>query len=445
MNINRRWSAAGGALASVVALAATTALVTAAPAVAAVNEVLNWNKIAVETLVAFPPAAGGAPPASQINVGMTQGAVYDAVNAIEPRREPYLLGTRFAASASKEAAVATAAYRMVSWILATAPAFPATWVPDKATMQQRLDAAYATSLAGVPDGTSETDGIAAGNAAAAAMMAARQNDGRFGPSPWVPNSDPGHWQPDLNPDGTPQLDPTPWVGQVRPFLMQSSSQFRTRGPRALTSGAYAKDFNEVKALGSVNSTERTPEQTHIAIFWQSTPIATWNAVARQLAERYGTDLVDSAALFAMQNLSAADAGINCWNDKYYWDFWRPNHAIRRAAEDGNPATAPDSSWAPLLTAPYPEHPSGHMCQDGSHLRVLRTFFDTDRPMGGFDVTSVRFPGEVRHFDGFSQPLNEIIEARIWAGLHFRTGDVQGKRLGEKVANFMETHYFQPLT
>jgi hypothetical protein len=116
------------------------------------------------------------------------------------------------------------------------------------------------------------------------MIAARRDDGRFGPSPWKPNPDPGHWQPLLNPDGTPMLDPTPWVGGVRPFLMQTSSQFRTDGPQALTSTAWAEDFNEVKALGSVNSTVRTPGQTHIAIFWQTSTVAAWNAVARDLAE-----------------------------------------------------------------------------------------------------------------------------------------------------------------
>ena len=142
--------------------------------------------------------------------------------------------------------------------------------PNRASLLETLDTEYATSLAAVPDGQAKTDGIAAGNAAADAMIAARQGDGRFGPSPWVPNFDPGHWQPLLNPDGTQMLDPTPWVGGVRPFLIESSSQFRTDGPPALTSAAWAADFNEVKALGSVNSTVRTPEQTHIALWWQST-------------------------------------------------------------------------------------------------------------------------------------------------------------------------------
>jgi PAP2 superfamily len=144
----------------------------------------------------------------------------------------------------------------------------------------------------------------------------------------------------------------------------------------------------------------------------------------------------------MTNLSGADAGINCWNDKYYWDFWRPWAAIQRADEDGNPATQPDPAWRALLTAPYPDHPSGHLCFDGAHLRVMQMFFGTDEI--GFDVTSSRFPGEPRHFDRFSEPLAEIIEARIWAGLHFRTADVQAEMLGRNVAEYMAEHYFQPV-
>jgi hypothetical protein len=409
------------------------------------NAVTEWNLIAVNTLAAMPGPAGGAGPAIQINLGMTQGAVYDAVNAIEPKHHrPYLLKRRFSARASKEAAVATAAYRVLASIVATVPAT----IPfaNRASLLQSLAAQYAASLAAVADGPFKRQGVAAGNAAAEAMIAARGNDGRFGPSQWVPNPDPGHWQPLLNPDGTPMLDPAPWVGGVTPFLMQSSSQFRTAGPLPLGSAAYAAEFNEVKALGAVNSAVRTPEQTHIALFWQSAGGSTllWNGVERSLVESgsLGLDVVDSARLFAMTNLTGADAGINCWNDKYYWDFWRPWNAIPRAAEDGNPATAPDPTWTALLTAPYPDHPSGHLCFDGAHLRVLQMFFGTDEI--GFDVTSSRFPGEPRHFDRFSEPLEEIIEARIWAGLHFRTADVQAEMLGRNVAEYMAEHYFQPV-
>jgi hypothetical protein len=409
------------------------------------NAVTEWNLIAGNTLVAMPGPAGGAGHALQVHLAMTQGAVYDAVNAIEPRHHrPYLLQRRFAATASKEAAAATAAYRVLSNIVATVPErIP---FPNRASLLQALEAAYATSLAAIPDTPFKTQGIAAGNAAAEAMIAAREDDGRFGPSPWVPNPAPGHWQPLLNPDGTPILDPTPWVANVRPFLLRSSSQFRTEGPQELTSAAYAAEFNEVKALGSLNSTARTPEQMHIALFWQNAGGATplWNAVARSLVESgsFGVDIVDSARLFTMMNLSGADAGINCWNDKYYWDFWRPWNAIRRADEDSNAATEPDPDWTALITAPYPDHPSGHLCFDGAHLRVLQMFFGSDEI--GFDVTSSRFPGEPRHFDRFSEPLKEIVEARIWAGLHFRTADVQAEQLGRNVANYMAENYFQPV-
>ena len=417
------------------------ALVALTGPVALAHEVTNWNQIATTTLAAFPAAAGGAANALQVNTGMTQGAVYDAINAIEPRHRPYLLATRFNAHASKEAATATAAYSVLSSIVSTVPAtIP---FPNKTTLLQSLSTAYMASLAAIPDSPSKTGGIAAGNAAADAMIAARQGDGRFGPSPWVPNYAPGHWQPLRNTDGSPILDPTPWVANVRPFLIQSSSQFRTDGPNSLTSDAYAEDFNEVKALGSVNSTVRTPEQTHIAIFWQGAPPPlAWNGVARNLVDQYAVDIGDSALLFAMLNLSAADAAINCWNDKYYWDFWRPWTAIHRANEDGNPDTDPDPSWTALLTAPYPEHPSGHLSGDSAHLEVLHMFFGTDNIR--FGVISSRFPGETRYFDQFSDALKEIIDARIWAGLHFRTADVQAKILGRKVVHYMEKHYFQPL-
>jgi hypothetical protein len=421
-------------------LIALALVMRAAPVAAQGNEVTHWNQIATDTLVAFPPAAGGAAPAMYINMGMTQGAVYDAINAIEPRHQPYLLATHFNANASKEAAAATAAYVVLSNIIQTVPlSIP---FPNRMALQESLDMEYEASLNAIPDGPPKTEGIAAGNAAADSMIAARADDGRFGPSPWVPNYEPGHWQPLLNPDGTLQLDPTAWVANVRPFLIQSPSQFRTDGPNALTSDAYAEDFNEVKALGRIDSTTRTAEQTHIAIFWQSPQ--PWNAVARNLIAdpQHAVDIVDSALLFAMMNLSAADAAINCWNDKYYWDFWRPWTAIQRADEDGNPETEPDPSWTALLTAPYPEHPSGHVSFDGATLEVLQMFFGTDKIR--FGVTSSRFPGETRYFDRFSDALKEIIDARIWAGLHYRTADIQAKILGRKVVHYMAKHYFQPL-
>ena len=244
------------------------------------------------------------------------------------------------------------------------------------------------------------------------------------------------------------LDPTPWAGGVEPFLIESSSQFRTAPPLALDSAAYAEELNDVKDLGRATGSTRTDDQTYFAKWWQSAPILSWNEVARQLITRNDLNAADSARLLALQNLSGADAAINCWNDKYHYDFWRPWNAIPRAGEDDNPATEAETGWTALITAPYPEHPSGHNCLDTAHVTILRMFFG-DVIQGGFQITSASAllaPTEekVRTFDTFSQPLAELIDARIWAGLHYRHGDIQGQLLGVNVANYGAAHYFQPV-
>jgi hypothetical protein len=422
----------------------------APPATADATAVMQWNLIAVSTLTGFPGPgipgpASGAPPASQVNMGMVQGAVYDAVNAITPKHhQPYLLNRRFANTASDEAAVGTAAYLVLKNIVETVPqSIP---FPNRETLLATLASQYEAALNAIPDSLFKDQGIAAGTAAAQAMINARRNDGRFGPSQFVPNANPGFFDP-VAPNGTTVLDPTPWVGGVQPFLMRSSSQFRSAGPLALTSSAYAAEVNEVKALGGdgvVTPSARTATQTYIAKWWQSNPVASWNDVARQLIARNHLDAADSARLLAVQNLAAADAAINTWNDKYHFNFWRPFQAIRRAADDGNPATLPDPTWTPLFAAPYPDHVSGHLGLDGSHTTVLREFFG-NAPAGGYQITSFAVnPGgdATRSFGSFSQAVNEIVEARIWAGLHFRTADVQAVKLATNVANFAMENYFQ---
>jgi hypothetical protein len=428
----------------------------APPATADATAVTQWNIIAISTIVGIPGPglpgpAGGAPPASQINMGMVQGAVYDAVNAITPRHfRPYLLERRFGNTASDEAAVATAAYLVLKNIVETVP--QGITFPNRATLLASLASQYQTATNAIPDSPFKNMGVAAGTAAAEAMIDARQGDGRFGPSQFVPNASPGFWD-SVAPNGTIAPDPTPWIGGVEPFLLQSSSQFRSAGPLPLTSTAYAAQFNEVKALGGdgvVTPSARTATQTYIAKWWQSNPVASWNDVARQLIERNGLDAMESARLLAMQNLAAADAAINVWNDKYHFSFWRPFQAIRRAAEDGNAATSPDPPgtlpWTPLLSAPYPDHVSGHLGLDGSHTGVLQMFFG-DAPLGGYQITSVfANPGgdATRTFTSFSQALDELVLARMWAGLHFRTADTQGRQLGADVANFAAANYFQPV-
>jgi hypothetical protein len=378
---------------------------------------------------------------------MVQGAVYDAVNAITPKHHrPYLLDRRFGNTASDDAAVATAAYLVLKNIVETVP--QSISFPTRGAVLESLETQYNAAKNAIPDSPFKKMGIAAGNAAAQAMIDARNDDGRFGPSQFVPNPSPGYWDP-VAPNGTTALDPTPWVGGVKPFLMQSSSQFQSPGPNALTSAAYAADVNEVKAIGGngvVTPSTRTVTQTYIAKWWQSNPMVSWNDVARQLIIRNHLDVADAARLLAMENLAAADAAINTWHDKYHFSLWRPFQAIRRAADDGNGATSPDLTWTPLITAPYPEHTSGHLGLDSSHTTVLRMFFG-NAPAGGYQITSAFVnPGgpATRTFTSFSQTVDEIVEARIWAGLHFRTADVQAVQLGTNVANYAAANYFEPV-
>jgi hypothetical protein len=407
--------------------------------------VSHWNQVAATTLIAFPPPNGGAAQAFQINMGIVQGAVYDAVNAIGPKHhQPYLLKERAGANASIDAAAATAAYDVLSNLVSTAP--ERAPFPGRAGLLATLSSEYAASLGAIADDAFKMQGINVGHAAAKAMLDARVDDGRFGPSQWDQSSGLGRWQPLINPaNGQPILDPTPWVGGVRPFLILSSSQFRSVPPPALDSAQWATDFNEVKAIGRATGSTRTDQQTYIARWWQSAPGLSWNGVARQLIERNDLDAADAARLFALLNMAGGDASINAWNDKYHFDFWRPWNAITTNLDDGNPATVTDPTWTALITAPYPEYVSGHLSQDGAEVTVLRQFFG-DTP-GNFQITSFSTflpPGSptVRTFDTFSQPLAEIVEARIWAGLHYRTADVAAQNLGENVADYGIANYFQ---
>jgi hypothetical protein len=420
--------------------------VSAAPIATDASEVIHWNQVAATTLIAFTPAAGGAAPAFQINMGIVQGAVYDAVNAIGPKRHrSYLLEQRAGGKASIDAAVATAAYDVLANLISTSPG-----LPDPAGRLTTLTSQYTASLDAIDDNAFKVQGIAIGHAAAKAMLDSRVGDGRFGDSQWDGSSGLGLWRPLLNPTtGAPILDPTPWVGTVKPFLIQSSSQFQSVPPPALGSEQWAAEFNEVKSLGRATGSTRDDSpaqmQTYKAKWWQSAPGLSWNEVARQLIARNDLDAADAARLLALQNLSGADAAINCWNDKYHFDFWRPWNAITTTLDDGNAGTTTDPTWTALITAPYPEWVSGHNCLDASQVTVLRLFFG-DAP-GSFHITST-FPNPggsaERSFDTFSQPLAELIEARIWAGLHYRSADVAGQVLGGNVARYGIANYFQPV-
>jgi hypothetical protein len=414
----------------------------ASPTVVRADAVTDWNLIASTTIVVN---GGQPPPVSALSFAMVQGAVYDAVNAIDRGYQPYLVQPNANPTDSKEAAAATAAFR----VLVGFPDLPGLFPAQQPTLQPQYDA-YIANLPDNPPG-SRANGVAIGETTARAMLNARMNDGRVGPPPTLYPPAPGIWRP------TPPNfanDPAPWVGNVRPFLVPSAEMLRTDGPNALTSAAYTEDFNEIKEVGSLYSITRTPDQTDAATFWQDHAHALFNRIFRTLAASQNLGIADSARLFAMENLAAADAAIGCWNDKYYWQFWRPITAIREADTDGNPDTVADPTWLPLFdpatpvchlpalfTPPFPDHPSGHACATGAFVHTLQNFFGTDKI--GFSAFSNK-SCTTRSFDRFSDALSEVIDARVWAGIHFRTADVQGAVLGKKVAHYLEKHYFQPV-
>jgi hypothetical protein len=404
-----------------VGVLATVSASIALVAPARADVVTDWNAHAAAALGA---TAGQTPPVSVLHLAMVHGAMYDAVNAIDRRYQPYLHAPRARRSYSRNAAAATAAYRVLSALL------PA--------QQPALDGLYATSLASVPQGRAREGGITVGAATAARMLAARENDGRFGSFRFPVGTAPGEWQP------TPPAminDPNAWVGKVKPFLVPRSVPTRLRAPHALTSAQYAAEFNEVKAVGSLNSTVRTADQTDAARFWAG-GFAPWIVASRQLSVERGLGVADNARLFAMLYLTAADAGIRCWDQKARWRFWRPITAIRGAETDGNPATEPDPNWTSLIPAPpYPDHPSGLLCFNGSFAHTLRDFFGTNRI--AFSVTSAN-SGTTRSFANLSQATREAINARVWSGIHFRNADTQGARIGKQVARYCAKHFFHRL-
>jgi hypothetical protein len=324
---------------------------------------------------------------------------------------------------STDAAVATAAYDVLVALF-----------PDQ---QSNLQTEYNDSLSAIPDGAAKDGGVRVGGQAAAAMLAARQNDGRFGIETWTVSNQVGKWRP------VPPLDVVfpagagHWVGDVTPFFVQGAQNFTTAGPGKLTGKAYTDDFNEVKAYGSATSTVRKPDQTDAAIFWHDRHLPWWGML-RDIASTQQLNSLQSARMLAITDLSTADSLIACFNDKAQWNSWRPYTAIREAASDGNSKTTADPNWTPLLvTSPFPEYPSGHACATGTITSTLTAFFGTNNI--SFTGVSADTPNP-RHFTSFSQSLTELINARVWGGVHFRTADVNGAGIGFYVTAYALGHH-----
>jgi hypothetical protein len=430
--------------AGLLSIALLAAALHSGPAYAAENDAVRvWNERAIVALTNGPAAATPGvqftPPVAFIHLAIVQGAVYDAVNAIKGGHDPYLKGLKAATSASKGAAASTAAHHVLIGLVDQAPLTATLTAEVKAAIKARLDAEYASSLAEIPAGQAKAKGIAVGAAAAAAMLANRQGDGRFGapgfPVPATPG--PGEWRP------MPVNDPNGWVRSVRPFTLPNPEYFHTSGPSALTSGQYTTEFNEVKALGRATGSTRTDAQTLLAQWSAAHPLPMLYGAMRQVSASKGLTITEQARFHAMTSMSGADSLINCWAEKAHWNFWRPTTAIQLADTDGNPATDVDAAWTSLLPLPpYADEPSGANCAYSGVMNAAKAFFGSDA--AEFDIISPGVgagTGSTRHYSRFTDVIHDVIEARILGGLHFRRADVNGALLGQSVANFVDRNFF----
>ncbi|MGI9028859.1 MAG: vanadium-dependent haloperoxidase [Ilumatobacteraceae bacterium] len=418
------------------------------------DPVVAWNAIAGDAALAACIAPANDPLHESRMYAMTHVAVHDAVNAIELRSQPYAYGpSSLRPSASPAAAVATAAHDVLVPVIQDLPdIFPPECIAAGVAV---VEQAYAAALAEVPAGRARDEGIVLGQAAAQVVLALRAQDGSdtLMVDPNYPQGDePGEYR--FTP-GTPFAFAPGW-GDVTPFVLKDSGQFGAPRPFRVTSSRYTRDFNEVKRLGGDGSatspSDRTAEQTQIALFWvESSPLA-WNRIARTVATSQDLDAWDSARLFGLLNLAMADGYIGSFEDKYSYNFWRPVTAIQLAADDGNRDTEANPAWMPLVTTPpIPDHDSAHAVEGAAAAEVFRRFFRTDRV--SFEACSLTLPegqrcGDatpvLRSFDRFSDAAEENGESRILVGFHFRHAVGDGLDHGKRIADRAISRYLRPV-
>ena len=381
------------------------------------NAVTHWSLVAQNAI-----SAGRPPASSEVLNGLVHAAIYDTVVAVEGRYEPFAVAIRRSGPTSVDAAVAAAARGVL-----------VIRVPGQAPT---VESEYTAFINGIPEGTRKTNGIRLGRAVAGAYLALRSDDGFDNVVPWVqPTPGPGVFEP--IPAGSTPVDVK--LKQVRPLSFDNPARFRPNGPDSLTSAGYTADFNEAKDFGRIDSAYRSLEQTEITRFWSEQTMVQWNRALRNLALDRGLDSLDSARMMAMVHVSAADSLVGCWEAKYYYNFWRPQHAIQRADTDENPATAQDTTWTHLLNGNHPEYPSGHSCFTSAATNALEEFFGTDRvPL---TVTST-VTGTTRHFARLRDVRREVTGARIWGGFHFRESMQDGEQLGERTTRYVLHNNFE---
>jgi hypothetical protein len=396
-------------------------------ALASADAVEHWNEI---TLAVVSPQRPG--PQSMLDVALVHVAIHDAVQSIERRYEPYNVEIPNARG-SRVAAVAAAAHGVLVGIS-----------QDPAQIAN-VDAAYATFLAN--HGLHGDPGLDVGKQVAARMLPLRRKTPE-GVPPFVGEAKIGKWRPTPSelpgpPDSNlPMM--TPWLGNTDPFTLTGPARFRGAPPPALTSERYRRDYDEVKKLGAWNSRVRTPAQTDLAHFYNDNFFMQWNRVLRDVSSRYLHNTGDSARMFALATMATADALITCWDSKTHYNYWRPITAIREGDADGNPRTVGEPKWHPLINTPnYPDYTSGANNVVGAMTRTLELFFGTDRK--AFQVTSnaPNVMQKSRVYRRFSEAAQDVEDARIYLGIHFRFADTEARKQGTQVAEWAFKHFLLP--
>ncbi|MFM6552244.1 MAG: Ig-like domain-containing protein, partial [Microcystis panniformis] len=389
--------------------------------------VLDWNAVLLNAIYEDKTT----PPVASRNMAITQAAVFDAINTITGTYKNYHFTGTAPTEISAEAAAASAAHQVLINL------YPG--------QKSYFDNALTASLAEITDGTAEDNGVTFGRTVADAILTFRSADGSSNTITYTPGTNPGQWQPTA-PGFAPALLPQ-W-GQVTPFALTSGNQFRPDGAPALNSADYTTEFNQVKDLGSKNSTNRTTEQTQIAKFWADgagtfTPPGHWNQIAQNVAAEKGNSLIENARLFALLDISLADAGIAAWDAKYTYNFWRPITAIQNADSDGNADTIADATWTPLLTTPpFPEYISGHSTFSGAAETILTGLLGNNV---SFTTNSLGTPGIYRTFSNFTNAANEAGISRIYGCIHFNSANVEGLATGRSVGNYVLDNLLLPIT
>jgi hypothetical protein len=397
------------------------ALAPAIQSAARADAVTDWNEIMQATVTTAPTN-----PFFQARWGaIVQLAVFEAVNSIEGDYEPYLGVIEAPPGASADAAAIAAAHRTL-----------VTLRPGSAAA---LDALRDASLAAIPDGPAKDDGIAVGESAAAAMLLLREGDGWNAVVPYTPGTEPGDWQP--TPTGFAAAAFTQW-GQVTPFGLADGSQFRLPPPPALHTGKYALDYLEVMLVGRIDSPFRPQDRTDVALFYAAaTPVQVWNSAARQASAAQGKTLSENARIFALLGMAVCDGSIACFDTKYHYNFWRPVTAIRAGDTDGNALTDPDPDWLPLIATPaFPGYPSAHATLSGAARAVLERAFGKDGH--AITLTNPGLPDIVLDYAAWEEITDDIDDARVYGGIHFRFDQEAGSQQGSQVGKYILRNYLR---